>query len=45
MEGSEDKTGEPKQVIRETDSEAIRQSRKMALELMLSNHYADCLGP
>ena len=28
-----------------TDSEGIRKSRKMALELMLSNHYADCLGP
>jgi len=28
-----------------TDSAAIRKSRKMALELMLSNHYADCLGP
>jgi len=28
-----------------TDNEAIRQSRKMALELMLSNHYADCLAP
>lgn len=27
-----------------TDSEGIRKSRKMALELMLSNHYADCLG-
>ncbi len=28
-----------------TDSDGIRKSRKMALELMLSNHYADCLGP
>ncbi len=28
-----------------TDSEGIRKSRRMALELMLSNHYADCLGP
>ena len=28
-----------------TDNEAIRKSRKMALELILSNHYADCLGP
>ncbi|MCX6281842.1 MAG: FAD-dependent oxidoreductase [Bacteroidetes bacterium] len=28
-----------------TDSEGISRSRKMALELMLSNHYADCLGP
>ena len=28
-----------------TDSENIYQARKMALELILSNHYADCLGP
>ncbi|MEI7661471.1 MAG: FAD-dependent oxidoreductase [Bacteroidota bacterium] len=28
-----------------TDSEGVRKSRKMALELMLSNHYADCIGP
>ncbi len=28
-----------------TDNEKIRQSRKTALELLLSNHYADCLGP
>lgn len=28
-----------------TDNEGIRKSRKIALELMLSNHYADCLGP
>ncbi|MCX6250031.1 MAG: FAD-dependent oxidoreductase [Bacteroidetes bacterium] len=28
-----------------TDNEGVRKSRKMALELMLSNHYADCLGP
>jgi formate dehydrogenase major subunit len=28
-----------------TDNEGIRKSRKMALELILSNHYADCLGP
>ncbi|MFC2101769.1 FAD-dependent oxidoreductase [Bacteroidota bacterium] len=28
-----------------TYNESIRKSRKMALELMLSNHYADCLGP
>ncbi len=28
-----------------TDSDGIRKSRKMALELMLSNHYADCIGP
>ena len=28
-----------------TDNERIRESRKTALELLLSNHYADCLGP
>jgi formate dehydrogenase major subunit len=28
-----------------TDSEKIRKSRKSALELMLSNHYADCVAP
>ena len=28
-----------------TDNEGIRKSRKMALELILSNHYADCIGP
>ncbi len=28
-----------------TDNEGIRKSRKMALELLLSNHYADCLAP
>ena len=28
-----------------TDSEQIRNSRKTALELLLSNHYADCIGP
>ncbi len=28
-----------------TDSDGIRKSRKIALELMLSNHYADCIGP
>lgn len=28
-----------------TCNESIRKSRKMALELMLSNHYADCLAP
>ena len=29
----------------ETDTAEIRRSRKAALELMLSNHYADCIGP
>ncbi len=28
-----------------TNSDKVRKSRKTALELMLSNHYADCLGP
>jgi len=28
-----------------TDNEKIRGARKTALELLLSNHYADCLGP
>ncbi len=28
-----------------TDNAGIRKSRKMALELLLSNHYADCIGP
>ncbi len=29
----------------ETASGEVRRSRKAALELMLSNHYADCIGP
>jgi len=28
-----------------TENEIIRKARKMALELILSNHFADCLGP
>lgn len=28
-----------------TDSEEIRKARKMALELLISNHYADCEAP
>ncbi|MBN1327494.1 MAG: FAD-dependent oxidoreductase [Candidatus Cloacimonetes bacterium] len=28
-----------------TDSEEIRKARKMALELLLSDHYADCEAP
>jgi formate dehydrogenase major subunit len=28
-----------------TNSEKVRLSRKTALELLLSNHYADCIGP
>ncbi len=32
-------------MVVETDNTRIRQSRRTALELLLSNHYADCLGP
>ncbi len=32
-------------MIVETDTAEVRRSRKAALELMLSNHYADCIGP
>ncbi|RJP70989.1 MAG: 4Fe-4S dicluster domain-containing protein [Ignavibacteriales bacterium] len=28
-----------------TRSEAVLKSRKTALELLMSNHYADCIGP
>jgi formate dehydrogenase major subunit len=28
-----------------TDNNKIRRARKTALDLLLSNHYADCLGP
>jgi len=28
-----------------TDNEKVYKSRKMAIELMLSNHYADCVAP
>ena len=28
-----------------TNNERIKESRKRALELILSNHYADCIGP
>lgn len=28
-----------------TDNEKVRMSRKSALELLLSNHYADCVAP
>ncbi len=34
----------PNMVIH-TDNERIRSSRKTSLELLLSNHYADCIGP
>ncbi|MFC1693511.1 molybdopterin-dependent oxidoreductase [Candidatus Latescibacterota bacterium] len=29
----------------QTNNERIQKSRKTALELLLSNHYADCIGP
>lgn len=32
-------------MVVETVNPEIRRSRKAALELMLSNHYADCIGP
>jgi formate dehydrogenase major subunit len=28
-----------------TDNERIRKARKMALDLIVSNHYADCVAP
>ncbi|HOI31435.1 MAG: FAD-dependent oxidoreductase [Bacteroidales bacterium] len=28
-----------------TEKESVKQARKTALDLLLSNHYADCLGP
>lgn len=28
-----------------TETEAVKKARKTALDLLLSNHYADCLGP
>ncbi len=32
-------------MVVETDNPEVRRSRKAALELLLSNHYADCIGP
>jgi formate dehydrogenase major subunit len=32
-------------MVVETGSAEVRQSRKAALELLLSDHYADCIGP
>jgi formate dehydrogenase major subunit len=32
-------------MVVETANDEIRASRKAALELILSNHYADCIGP
>ncbi|HEX7474631.1 MAG TPA: FAD-dependent oxidoreductase, partial [Dehalococcoidales bacterium] len=34
----------PSMVIK-SNSEAINESRKIALELLLSDHYGDCIGP
>ncbi|MGC9331542.1 MAG: FAD-dependent oxidoreductase [Bacteroidales bacterium] len=28
-----------------TDNDTVRKARKTALDLLLSNHYADCVGP
>ena len=32
-------------MVVETDNDKIRWARKTALDLLLSDHYADCLGP
>ena len=32
-------------MVVETDNAEVRRSRRAALELLLSNHYADCIGP
>ncbi len=32
-------------MVVETETAEVRRSRKAALELLLSNHYADCIGP
>ncbi len=32
-------------MVIETINDEIRRARKAALELLLSNHYADCIGP
>jgi formate dehydrogenase major subunit len=29
----------------ETHTEKVKEARKMALDLLVSNHYADCIGP
>jgi len=29
----------------DTENDRVRKSRKTALELLVSNHYADCVGP
>lgn len=33
------------QMVVKTDTPELRQARKTALELIVSNHFADCLGP
>jgi len=32
-------------MVVETNTAEVRRSRRAALELLLSNHYADCIGP
>src|SRR5512136_2858162 len=32
-------------MVVETGTDEVRRSRRAALELLLSNHYADCIGP
>lgn len=32
-------------MVIETENERVQAARKMALELLLSNHYGDCIGP
>ena len=32
-------------MVVETSSKEVKEARKAALELLLSNHYADCIGP
>jgi formate dehydrogenase major subunit len=32
-------------MVLNTNNEKVRKARKAALDLLLSNHYADCLGP
>jgi formate dehydrogenase major subunit len=32
-------------MVVETENPEVRRSRRAALELLLSNHYADCIGP
>ena len=32
-------------MVIETDSDAVRDTRKMCLELLLSDHYGDCIAP